>query len=146
VSDRSHYGEYAEARHRHEGDYAPDRHDHDLDYAEKYHRHYDLETDDKTAQQAITCLRVELDELRRQLDDALGRIADLERLQPTCVICLDATATQQTVHGPACSDCAGEPEERPEPEPWDPGPETVDEGGMSAYRSVLPEDYQRGQS
>jgi hypothetical protein len=121
-------------------------HEHDIDYAKLHHRHYDLETDDKTAQQAITCLRVELDELRRQFDDALGRIADLERLQPTCVICLDATATQQTVHGPACSDCVGEPEERPEPEPWDPGPETVDEGGMSEYRSVLPEDYRRGQS
>jgi hypothetical protein len=28
----------------------------------------------------------------------------------------------------------------------DPGPEVDDEGGMSEYRHILPEDYQRGQS
>jgi hypothetical protein len=32
-----------------------------------------------------------------------------------------------------------------EPEPYDPGPEIDDEGGMSEYRYVLPEDYERGQ-
>ncbi len=68
--------------HDHRGEYAEDRHDHDGDYAEKYHRHYDLETDDKTAQQGITCLRDEVAELRRQLDDALNRIGDLEKQTP----------------------------------------------------------------
>jgi hypothetical protein len=63
-------------------EYAEERHDHDLDYAERHHRHYDLETDDKTAQQAITCLRDEVDELRRQLVDALERIGDLEKQTP----------------------------------------------------------------
>lgn len=64
--------------HDHRGQYAEDRHDHDGDYAEKHHRHYDLGIDNKTAQQAITCLRVEVDELRRQLGDALERIRQLE--------------------------------------------------------------------
>jgi hypothetical protein len=35
--------------------------------------------------------------------------------------------------------------EEPEPEPYDPGPEIDHEGGMSEYRYVLPEDYERGQ-
>jgi hypothetical protein len=147
---------------------ADDRHGHpglerDISSVEsdlRNHRHYDLETDDKTAQQAITCLRAELNELREDLEEALGRIRDLERLRPTCTVCLDATATQQTVHGPACSGCVGEPPEAevdhhpygqgqepgPEPEEYDPGPEADDEGGMSEYRYVLPEDYERGQS
>ncbi len=40
------------------------------------------------------------------------------------------------------------PEEEPEPDPgeYDPRPEADDEGGMSEYRYVLPEDYERGQS
>ncbi len=83
------------------------------------------------------------------------------------MICLDATADRQTVRGPACTDCAGDPPgddrgpdpDRPEtwafsletglaPEPveYDPGPECDDEGGMSEYRYLLPEDYERGQS
>ena len=32
------------------------------------------------------------------------------------------------------------------PVEYDPGPEVDDEGGMSEYRYLLPEDYQRGQS
>jgi hypothetical protein len=63
-------------------EYAEERHDHDLDYAEKHHRHYDLETDDKTAQQAITCLQDEVAGLRRQVDAALERIGDLEKQTP----------------------------------------------------------------
>lgn len=39
-----------------------------------------------------------------------------------------------------------EAEEEPEPEEYDPGPECDDEGGMSEYRYILPEDYERGQS
>ena len=34
----------------------------------------------------------------------------------------------------------------PGPEEYDPGPEIDDEGGMSEYRYVLSEDYERGQS
>jgi hypothetical protein len=32
----------------------------------------------------------------------------------------------------------------PEPDEHDPGPEVDDEGGMSEYRYILPEDYLRG--
>jgi hypothetical protein len=35
--------------------------------------------------------------------------------------------------------------EESEPEPYDPGPEIDDEGGMSEYRYVLLEGYERGQ-
>jgi hypothetical protein len=49
--------------------------------------------------------------LRGQLAEVLERIEVLDRLRPTCVICLDATADRQTARGPACSDCAGEPED-----------------------------------
>ncbi len=37
-------------------------------------------------------------------------------------------------------------EAEPEPEEYDLGPEVDDEGGISEYRYILPEDYQRGQS
>jgi hypothetical protein len=103
--------------HDHRGQYAEDRHDHDLDYAEKHHRHRDLETDDKTAQQAITCLREEVDELRRQLACVLAQLRVLDRLRPSCVICHDAAADRQTVRGPACSDCIGDlPDDGPDPD------------------------------
>ena len=179
--------------HDHRGQYADDRHDHDGDYAEKHHRHYDLETDDTTAQQATTCLRVEVDELRRQLAGVIAQLRVLDRLRPSCVICCDAAADRQTVRGPACTDCVGDlPDDSPDPdrpETWAFGeapvqplrpdeaggyvcPETSDgqhcgdwheggkcgacgqtgpdpdedQGGMSEYRYLLPEDYERGQS
>ncbi|HEY1321687.1 MAG TPA: hypothetical protein VGF32_15630 [Streptosporangiaceae bacterium] len=56
--------------------------------------------------------------LRSQLDDALERIDVLDRLRPTCVICLDAAADRQTVNGPACSDCVGEPGGQAEDDYW----------------------------
>lgn len=115
MSDHSHYGEYAEARHDHRGEYADERHDHDLDYAAKHHAHFDLEREGERLKSLIDGWGAELRELRAGLEGALGRIADLERLRPTCVICLDATATQQTVHGPACSDCVGEPDGAEDP-------------------------------
>ena len=136
-------------------------HDHYGEYAEDRHRHYDLEREDETAQRDIRGLREDVREMRSQLDDALERIRNLERLRPTCTVCHDATATQQTASGPACADCVGDPDEptnreiEPEPDGWydgpdpedhDPGPEAGDEGGMSEYRYVLPEDYGRGQS
>jgi hypothetical protein len=116
---------------------ADDRHGHpdlerDISSVEsdlRGHRHYDLETDDKTAQQAITCLRAELNELREDLRDALERLRALEDRQPDY-----ADATDD------------EPEEEPPVAEYDPGPECDDEGGMSEYRYVLPEDYERGQS
>jgi hypothetical protein len=123
-----------------------------------------------------------IDAAQRDLRDALERIADLERLRPTCTVCHDATATQQTASGPACAECVGDPaddheseprkrhtaagvcwcgdihadadaaalyddqKEEPGPDDYDLGPEVDDEGGMSEYRYVLPEDYGRGQS
>ena len=56
--------------------------------------------------------------LRGQLDEALERIDVLDRLRPTCVICLDAAADRQTVNGPACSECVGEPGDQAEDDYW----------------------------
>ena len=39
-----------------------------------------------------------------------------------------------------------EPGEEPPVAEYDPGPECDDQGGMSEYRYVMPEHYQRGQS
>ena len=147
-------------------------HDHYGEYAEERHRHYDLERDDETVQRDIRDLHEDVRDLRATLGLAEERIRNLERLRPTCTRCLDATATQQTATGPACAECAGDPPgdgqpgvgrswpsesyeawkaegsavALPEPVPYDPGPEAGDEGGMSEYRYILPEDYQRGQS
>jgi hypothetical protein len=63
-----------------------------------------------------------VDGLREDLNRALERIHELE--------------TAAGGPGPY------EPEE-PEPEDYDPGPEADDEGGMSEYRYVQPEDYLR---
>ena len=196
MSDHYHY-DYASTNHDHRGQYADDRHDHDLDYAEKHHRHYDLETDDKTAQQGITCLRAEVDELRRQLDDALERIrqleaeaeADVQRENWELREAAEADAwggrglstsyeewlaegrnERETGHGDvrcvetsdgehcgdwheggrcgACGLYGPDPDEDQAdgPELYDPGPAVDDEGGMSEYRYLLPEDYERGQS
>jgi hypothetical protein len=153
--------------HDHRGEYAEDRHDHDLDYAEKHHRHYDLEAGDKTAQQAITCLRGEAGDLRRQLNDALERITALEKQTPQArqlqyeadlaAADLAESGYDPGGYGPPvgagrhgrgcqCPYCYDEPEEEPSAVGYDPGPEIDDEGGMSEYRYVLPGDYQRGQS
>jgi hypothetical protein len=112
VSDHHHYG-YADERHDHHGQYADDRHDHDGDYASLHHRHYDLEREDDTLKGLLREVDTQLSDVRRELQDALERIVALERLRPTCVICRDATADRQTVHGPACSDCAGDLSEHP---------------------------------
>ena len=50
----------------------------------------------------------EVDTLRGQLAGARAQIRVRDRLRPTCVICLDATADRQTVRGPACTDCVGD--------------------------------------
>ena len=236
MSDHYHY-EYAPDRHDHRGQYADDRHDHGLDYAERHHRHYDdesavrgLREDLGRAEARIGDLEDETGQLRRQLDAVIAQVRILDRLRPTCALCHDATADRQTVRGPACTDCAGdppddgpdpdhpeawafaeaqedqagepehgpsamrrfmrehplspdgyvqrsagcaetsdgmhcghwydggrccacglygpqdEPEEEPPVEGYDPGPGIDDEGGMSEYRYLLPEDYERGQS
>ena len=150
--------------HDHRGEYAEERHDHDLDYAGKHHRHYDLETDDKTAQQSITCLRDEVAGLRRQLDDALGRIGDLEKQTPQArQLQLEADLAAAdlaesgynsgdygppvgaTRHGVGCQCpyCYDEPEEEPPTAEYDPGPEVDDEGGMSEYRALAAELRER---
>ena len=174
-NDHDHRGEYADERHDHDGDYAALHHRHyddestvrglreDLGHAEERIR----ELEDAARQ-----WRQDAEERIRALDDdlrgALAFIRVLDRLRPTCVICHDAAADRQTAQGPACTDCTGDlpddgpdpdrPEtwafdeadesraEEPEPEPYDPGPEVDDEGGVSEYRYTLPEDYERGQS
>lgn len=55
--------------------------------------------------------------LENDLRGALAFIRVLDRLRPTCVICHDGTADRMTVHGPACSDCAGDlPDDGPDPD------------------------------
>jgi hypothetical protein len=115
MSDHHHY-EYASDRHDHRGEYAGERHDHDLDYAQKHHRHYDDES-------AVRGLREDLghaeERIRRLEDDLRGAIAFirvLDRLRPTCVICLDASADRQTLRGPACADCVGDLPPGPDPD------------------------------
>jgi hypothetical protein len=152
--------------HNHRGEYAEDGHDH-YDYADRHHRHYDLENDDEKAQRRITALQDELDGLRGQLGDALGRISALENTNTLLVMALRKLAAEHesVILAGIADDCrlaiaedlaetftvlaetlADEPEPEPEPEEYDPGPEVDDEGGMSEYRYILPEDYQRGQS
>ena len=99
MSDHHHY-EYASDRHDHRGEYADERHDHDNDYAERHHRHYDLEKEDGRLRDAIREMGDVLNQLRGELQGALAQIRVLDRLRPTCVICLDATADRQTVMGP----------------------------------------------
>jgi hypothetical protein len=59
---------------------------------------------------------------------------------------LHCTGWQEGIH--RCCACGPAPDDEPgsEPAEHDPGPEAGDEGGMSEYRYILPEDYQRGQS
>lgn len=64
--------------HDHRGEYADQRHGHDPDCAEKYHRHHDLERGDERLQGAIRERGTQLEELRRDLDNALARITVLE--------------------------------------------------------------------
>ena len=130
MSGHYHY-EYAEARHDHRGEYADDRHDHDTDYAEKYHRHHDLESEDERLKALLDQWQADLRELRSELEEALGRIRDLEQQTP------EARQAEQEADI-AAADLAGSG--------YDPGPEVDDEGGMSEYRYVMPEDYERGQS
>ena len=70
-TDHGHCGEYADARHGHLGEYAEER-----------HCHHDLEHADESALREIRGLREDISGLRRQLDDALDRIGDLEKQTP----------------------------------------------------------------
>ena len=96
------------ADHDHRGDYAEARHDHDGDYAEKHHRHYDDESTVRGLRADLGAAEERIRALEDNLRGALASIRVLDRLRPTCVICLDATADRQTVRGPACTDCVGE--------------------------------------
>jgi hypothetical protein len=153
--------------HDHRGQYADDRHDHYREYAAYNHGHHDLDS-------VIAGLREDLrhagERIRKLEGDRAGVLAQLrvlDRLRPSCVICRDAAADRQTIRGPTCSDCVGDPPDdgpdpdfpetwafaeaedradKPAPGPYDPGPAIDDEGGMSGYRYTLPGDYQRGQS
>jgi hypothetical protein len=142
--------------HDHRGEYAADGHDH-YDYAREHHRHYDLESDDEKASRRITNLQDEVDGLRRQLDDALGRIAALEKQTPQArqlqleadQAAADLAESGYDRHGRGCQCpyCATDDEnqaDEPEPEGYDPGPEIDDVGGMSEYRYPWPEDDERG--
>ena len=154
-NDHDHRGEYAEAGHSHFGEYAEER-----------HWHHDLEHADETAQQEIRGLREDVRDLRSQLDDALERIGALEKqtlqagqLQYEADLAaadLADSGYRDDEYGPPvdadrhglgcqCPYCYDQPGEGPPAAEYDPGPE-ADEGGMSEYRYILPEDYQRGQS
>jgi len=116
-------------------------HDHYGEYAEERHRHHDLERDDETAQRDIRRLQEDVRELRSQLAEALGRIRQLEGSTP------EARQAQYEADVAAADLAAsGYDDDGPDRHDYDPGPEADDEGGMSEYRYVVPEDYERGQS
>lgn len=123
------------AEHDHRGDYADQRHDHDGDYAEKYHRHYDDESTARGLRQDLAAAEERIRELQDDLRDALERIRALEGQTPQArQLQLEADL--------AAADLAESGHDRE----CDPGPEVDDEDGMSEYRYILPEDYERGQS
>jgi hypothetical protein len=139
-NDHDHRGEYAEAGHTH------------YDYADEHHRHYDLESAYESASRRIAGL---VETLQRQLDDALDRIAALEKQTPQArQLQLEADLAAADLaesgyrpddygppvgadrHGSGCQCpyCYDEPEEEPPAAEHDPGPEVDDEGGTSEYR------------
>ena len=106
------------ADHDHCGDYADHRHDHDGDYAALHHRHYDDESTVRGLREDLGAAEERIRALEDDLRGALALIRVLDRLRPTCVICLDATADRQTVRGPACTDCVGDlPDDGTEADP-----------------------------
>ena len=106
------------ADHDHRGDYADQRHDHDGDYAERHHRHHDDESAARGLREDLGAAEERIRVLEDNLRGALAFIRVLDRLRPTCVICLDATADGQTSRGPACIDCVGDPpDDRAGPDP-----------------------------
>jgi hypothetical protein len=106
------------ADHDHRGDYADQRHDHDGDYAALHHRHYDEESTVRGLREDLGAAEERIRALEDDLRGALALIRILDRLRPTCVICLDATADRQTVRGPACTDCVGDlPDDGTEADP-----------------------------
>jgi hypothetical protein len=149
-------------------EYADHRHDHDIDYAPLHHRHYDLEREDDRLQALISGMGDALGELRGELQAAFDRICALEGANTRLTAALReaagrhedtlragladeanlAIATELTEtfisFSAALDGEPGPPAEEPESEPYDPGPEVDDEGGMSEYRYPWPEDYERG--
>jgi chromosome segregation ATPase len=109
--------------------------------AEQHHRHHDLEREDETAQRDIRRLQEDVRELRSLLDSALDRISELEAATPEA-----QQAEYEADVAVADLAASGYDDDRPDLEEYNPGPECDDEGGMSEYRYVLPEDYGRGQS
>ena len=106
------------ADHDHRGDYADQRHDHDGDYAALHHRHYDDESTVRGLREDLGAAEERIRALEDDLRGTLALIRVLDRLRPTCVICLDATADRQTVRGPACTDCVGDlPDDGTEADP-----------------------------
>ncbi len=98
-------------------------HHHDADYARAGHYHYAADIHDAAERHHS---HYDLERLaaglREDLNRALERITDLERQHD----------------GPVHLAVAG-PDEDPEPEDYDPGPECDDEGGMSEFRyAALP--------
>ncbi len=93
--------------HDHRGEYASDNHDH-YEYADKYHRHDDDESTVRGLREDLGHAEERIRELGNDMRDAFALIRRLDRLRPSCVICLDATADRQTARGPACTDCAGD--------------------------------------
>jgi len=65
----------------------------------------------------LTAALGRIETLENDLRGVLAFIHILDRLRPTCVLCHDETADRLTIHGPACSDCAGDlPDDGPDPD------------------------------
>jgi chromosome segregation ATPase len=93
----------------------------------------------------ITCdLRQDVRELRAHLAGALARVDQLEAehqadaQREAWELREAAERGREPVYGPP------DDEDEPKPAEYDPGPEIDDEGGMSEYRYLWPEDYERG--
>ncbi len=123
------------ADHDHRGEYADQRHDHDGDYAERYHGHDHADRDHDHQD-----LLEQIHELGERLHAAVARIRELEGQTP------QARQRQLEADLAAADLAAADLAESGYDRAYDPGPEADDEGGMSEYRYLLPEDYERGQS
>lgn len=170
MNDHDHYGEYAEERHRH---YDLER---DGEAAQRDIRRLqeDVRELRSLLDNALDQIR-ELGSADMRLAAALRKaaagheetrstgLADETHLTIAAGLAgaftVFADCMDEPEHGPAAMqrfmrehpltpvrEPDGEPDDGPDPEEYDPGPECDDEGGMSEYRYVLPEDYERGQS
>jgi hypothetical protein len=160
MSDHDHYGEYAEERHRH---YDLERED---ETAQRDIRRLQEDVRELRAALELAAERIsDLDRLRPTCTRCHDATATQQTASgPSCAECAGDPADDDLSEPPKRHTAAGvcwcgdihagadtaalydDQKEEPGPDDYEMGPEVDDEGGMSEYRYVLPEDYGRGQS